>query len=358
MGEILGLGCTHYPGLTVPEERLPASFHRLLTAPGVPDYYKDKINWPAELVAELGNDQGYSAAQRYGSRMADDFRAIRAALDAFDPDVVLVWGDDQYENFREDIIPAFCILGLDDDFAVTPWQTNGHGGAGGKPNRWGEPADWALNLHGHREAVKYLATGLIERGIDTAYAYKPLHHPLAHAFTNTLLYLDWDRRGFPYPVIPFAINCYGSNLLHAQGGSAALFMPPRDQSTLPDPPSPQPWRCMAVGKAVAEVFAASPWRVALIASSSWSHCFLSPTNGYLWPDHAADRLLFDAISGCDYDTWRKHSRKDMEQAGQHEMLNWMALMGAMETLHRRPKVQDYVETHIFMSNKCFVSYPV
>jgi hypothetical protein len=25
MGEILGLGCTHYLGLTVPDERLPAA---------------------------------------------------------------------------------------------------------------------------------------------------------------------------------------------------------------------------------------------------------------------------------------------------------------------------------------------
>ena len=33
----------------------------------------------------------------------------RAALDAFNPDFVLMWGDDQYENFREDIIPAYCI---------------------------------------------------------------------------------------------------------------------------------------------------------------------------------------------------------------------------------------------------------
>ena len=63
-----------------------------------------------------------------------------------------------------------------------------------------------------------LASALIERGIDMAYAYKPLHvDGLAHAFTNTLLYLDWDRRGFPWPVLPFAVNCYGSNLIHAQG---------------------------------------------------------------------------------------------------------------------------------------------
>ena len=47
----------------------------------------------------------------------------------------------------------------------------------------------------------------------------------------------------------------------------------------------------------------------------------------------------------------------MEQAGQHEMLNWMALMGAMEALGRKPEVHDYAETHIFMSDKCFVTYP-
>ena len=67
MGEILGLGCTHYPGMTVPDERLAASFHRLLTALGVSDYYKDRANWPAELR----NDQCYSVAQRYSARMGE-----------------------------------------------------------------------------------------------------------------------------------------------------------------------------------------------------------------------------------------------------------------------------------------------
>jgi len=114
---------------------------------------------------------------------------------------------------------------------------------------------------------------------------------------------------------------------------------------------------MDVGAAIAEIFAESPWRVALIASSSWSHCFLSPTNGYLWPDHKADRQLFDALAAADYKIWRQRSLRDMEAAGQHEMLNWMALVGAMEKLGRRPVVHDYVETHIFASEKCFVSFP-
>ena len=55
------------------------------------------------------------------------------------------WGDDQYENFREDIVPAFCLLGYDADFELKPWHTNGHGGNGGKPNRWGEPGDWRVD---------------------------------------------------------------------------------------------------------------------------------------------------------------------------------------------------------------------
>ena len=67
----------------------------MLTAPNVPAQFKDRGNWPAELLSELGNDEGLSSARRYGARLADDFRAIRMALDDFDPDVVLIWGDDR-----------------------------------------------------------------------------------------------------------------------------------------------------------------------------------------------------------------------------------------------------------------------
>ena len=178
-------------------------FNRVLDAPNVDPARKDPVNWPSELLAELGNDNGLSAARRCGERFGRDFRALRKILDDFNPDFVLVWGDDQYENFKEDIVPPFCILGYDDNFDLQPWAVaNGSAGVG-KPNRWGEKGDWTLPLKGHREAAKYIATGLIERGIDLAYAYKPLHHPMAHAFTNTFLYLDWDRQGFPYPVVPF-----------------------------------------------------------------------------------------------------------------------------------------------------------
>ena len=82
--------------------------------------------------------------------------------------------------------------------------------------------------------------------------------------------------------------------------------------------------------------AASPWRVALVASSSWSHSFLTEKNWQLWPDVAADRRPYDALAAGDYDAWRRYTTDRIEDSGQHEVLNWFCLLGAMEALGRTP----------------------
>ena len=70
-------------------------------------------------------------------------------------------------------------------------------------NVWGEAADRVFKYQGH-PAVRDLVGGLIDQGVDMAYAYKPLHEQagLGHAIINTLLSLDYDRKGFDYPVVP------------------------------------------------------------------------------------------------------------------------------------------------------------
>ena len=114
-----------------------------------------------------------------------------------------------------------------------------------------------------------LASRLIEQGFDTAYSYKPLHHALGHAFTNAIFYLDYDRKGYGYPIVPFAINCCGRS-----GGLAARWGARFNQGSRDgdlDPPSPAPWRLFDLGAATARILAESPYRVALLASSGWSH---------------------------------------------------------------------------------------
>src|SRR4051794_33953327 len=129
MGEILGSGCTHWPKLGLPDERRTAGFQGVLNAPNVDPRGKDPANWPAEFLAEPGNDSGLGAAQRCGERFGNDFRAIRKILDDFNPDFVLVWGDAQYENFKKDIVPPFCVMGFDPEFDLEPWK-NSNGSAG------------------------------------------------------------------------------------------------------------------------------------------------------------------------------------------------------------------------------------
>jgi hypothetical protein len=227
------------------------------------------------MQKEWSNDEGQAAAERHKVELIENFRWVRSELNAFNPDLVVVWGDDQYENFREDIVPSFSVLAYE-EFAAKPHEHY-------PLNPWGEAGDTEFRFKGQQLAGKYLATRLLEQGFDVAYAYKPHHDAMSHAFLYTALYLDWDRQGFEYPILPVAVNCYGRALTKTRGRPINnLANVPQGEDL--DPPPPQPWRCFDLGAEVAKAFAASPWRVALIASSSWSHAFLTSKYSYFHPD--------------------------------------------------------------------------
>jgi hypothetical protein len=320
----------------------------VLKDPGLPERYRDPASWPEAMQREYGDDGGTASAKVHRESLVNHFRHARKLLDDFRPEVVVIWGDDQHENFTEDLIPPFCVQAYDQVEAR-------HRARDSAANVWGEGPDKVFRINGHREAGKYLARRLLEQGVDMPYSYKPLHHQgLAHAFLNTVLYLDYDRVGFPYPVVTFQVNCYGRRVIAQRGGRGSLANPLSDADL--DPPSPTPKRCMEVGAAAARAMRESPWRTALIASSSWSHAFLTDKNHQLYPDIPADRALYEALRIGDYETWRQRPLADIEASGQQEMLNWYMLAGAMEALGRKPDECEFVETWSFNSNKCFAVF--
>jgi hypothetical protein len=347
MGEILGLGITHYPGFR-PRTPGPVSLLRLLKDPGLDPKHRLPQNWPELMRREWAADEGAAFAVRHRDEVVAELRKARAALDEFRPDFVVIWGDDQYENFREDVIPAFCILAYD-AVDVQPWSR-----ADAPPNAWGEPADTTFHIRGHREGAKYLVGRLISQDFDVAYAYKPLHQSLGHAFINSALFLDWDRRGFDIPMVPFSVNCYGRRIIASRGYMESLAKPITESDF--DPPSPSPGRCFDLGAACARALAQSPWRVALVASSSWSHAFLTRKNSYLYPDTPGDRALYEAMTAADYGKWREMPLAGVEESGQHEMLNWCCLMGAMAELRRKADWSVFIETNIMNSNKVIATF--
>jgi hypothetical protein len=349
MGDILGIGVTHYPGLIQPDEQMAGLLNRTLNSDQVPDAMKDPARWPAQMRKEWADPM--AAAVEHRKRLVGGFRKVRQALDAFKPDFVLIWGDDQYENFREDGVPSFCVFALD-EVDSRPYARPGRATA----NVWGEGADHVIHTKGHHAAASTLAANLIKADYDVSYAYRMRYeNGLPHAFINTIMYLDYDRTGFPYPVVPFHVNCYGSSVIAKRGSTAHLTG--EADPNLVDPPGPNPGRCFDVGGAVARALADSPWRVALIASSSWSHAFLTPKNHYLYPDNASDRARFDEMCSGKLSRWGQLTTAEIEDAGQQEFLNWVCLGGAMHALGREPVIVDYIESYIFNSDKCIALFP-
>jgi hypothetical protein len=350
MGEVIGVGLTHYPPLCGLDAEMADVLLATLEDPAIPADRKDPAAWPSLMQEEWADRNAAAAMHR--EALVDGFARCRAELDEFAPDVVVVFGDDQYENFREDLIPPFAVLAYD-DLVARPWADAQHSSAmKGRVNVWGEGPDTALSVRTRRDIAKELTTGLLERDIDAAYAYRPLHHEsLPHSFMNTLLFLDYDRRGFDHPVLPVAVNCYGRNVVSRRG-----FMARFGEDGELDPPSPSPTRMMQVGAAVADILTASPWRAALVATSSWSHAFLCDKTWRLMPDNEADRRIYDQMIKGDYTALASTSLAEIEEAGQQETLNWFALFGAMQRLDRPLRWSTFVETYVFNSNKVFAIF--
>lgn len=169
------------------------------------------------------------------------------------------------------------------------------------------------------------------------------------------MYMDYDRKaGWNYPILPIQINDYGRRVIAQKGGLPDLSKPVAEGDL--DPPSPMPWRCFDLGAATARAFKNSPWRVALVASSSWSHAFLTAKNHWIYPDVEADKRLSDALAAGDYQVWRDTTLESIEESGQQELMNWFPLAGAMDELGRKPDEHALIQTYIFNSSKCFAIF--
>ena len=138
MAEILGLGCTHRPVMLRRNEDWTGMMRTSLDDPDMPAQMKDPAHWPAQLREELGTDFGAAAAGRAREVYRRHFAEARQALDDFKPDVIIMFGDDQYENFKEDIVPPFAVLAYD-GHEIEPWKNRAW-------NPWGEPNDARFSL--------------------------------------------------------------------------------------------------------------------------------------------------------------------------------------------------------------------
>jgi len=353
MGEVLGVGVTHYPPLMSGQPETYANILRgVMKSRLVPAHMKDPKNWPSGMQEEYEHEAERAKEHLELHRRA--FKKVRAAIDAFKPDAVIIFGDDQYENFKEDIIPPFNVY-CQDKFEATPFF--------GTPNLWNVDHTKSIKWPGAGRIAREIANELIERDFPIAYSYKQLHapHGLTHAFANGLVYLDFDHDNpWMYPIIPIAVNCYGKAVISNRGGMAQLNdnRPESERDPYIDqhgPEGPTPRSCFRLGQLIRQITDQRPERFAIIASSGWSHAFLTGKHHWLWPDRDADRRLFEQLKIGEQRQWANLSNAEIFDQGDQEFKNWICLAGAVAD--RKPEIVDYLETWIFNSQKCFALFP-
>jgi hypothetical protein len=97
--------------------------------------------------------------------------------------------------------------------------------------------------------------------------------------------------------------------------------------------------------------------VAFVATASFSHAFLTEKNDFFFPDMATDRQRHAELANGDYTKWRDLTVASLENAGQHELVNWCPMIGAMEELGQKPAYCELMESYLMNSNKCVAIIP-
>src|SRR5215468_1966943 len=295
MAEILGLGCSHGPIILTPPEAWAKGRERIFAR--IPNYQP-----PAQLLEELGQDNGLSQDKDDQQHVVESFKVLHDRLHAWNPDVLMIIGDDQQENFLPDNLPPFCIY-TGAEVAGYPFQR-----PAARVNLWGAPPETKYTFRCPAPFARDLRNALIRDGFDLASssALKGWKWGLAHAHVNPLMFLDPEER---FPLLPFFVNCYG-------------------EEAGPDyPPRPTPRRCYEVGSAMRRFLDTRPERVAVVASSSWSHSFLAHKFQCCAIDLDTDRRYLELLRRGAGSQLAALTPEEIQASGDHELLNWIIALG-------------------------------
>jgi len=83
-----------------------AALRWTLQDPDLPEALRDPSGWPDKMRAEWADDAGAAAAARHRSALVEGCCRVRATIDEFQPDALLIVGDDQYETGALDAFRA------------------------------------------------------------------------------------------------------------------------------------------------------------------------------------------------------------------------------------------------------------
>jgi hypothetical protein len=251
-----------------------ATICAVICASHSPFLYAPPEEWATARIARTSAD-GFAAQLPVDSpeenaakhaRCMRAFDVLRARLIEARPDALIIFGDDQLEQFNFNNLPAFCVFVGESISGYRVSQFFGLPAGQARPVRPKTPEHW-VTLKGYPVLARRLVTELMVQRFDVAFSAAGNGVGIGHAFTRPLEYLASDSA---LPVIPIYINCYYG-------------------------PQPTGQRCYELGRAVRAIVDAWPSdaRIAVVGSGGLWHTPMEP-NAYI--DQAFDRRILKALA--------------------------------------------------------------
>lgn len=298
---VLALGTSHSPQLSV-----RAADWSVLREK---DEHDPRLDYEGLLKRAKPDIQAELTPQKFRARDEACQRAIQTlgeVLRRAKADAVVVFGDDQHEQFQDDNMPTFAIYHGQSLPVVTHTGRN--------PAAWksAEERGWAETVSEYEAGqalAEHLVRSLVNDEFDIARCNKLRPEiGVGHAFS--FLY----RRILPggtLPMVPVMVNTY---------------YPPNQ---------PTAKRCYAFGQAVREAIESwdSDRRVAVMASGGLSHVVI---------DEEIDQMTIDGLKNKKPEILWRLPRERL-CGGTSEILNWVALAGVVESMEL--KYLEYVTTY-------------
>ncbi len=246
---------------------------------------------PNELAQETDD-----VADQYVARIEAGFKALRAQLDAYRPDVIVVLGYDDGTCFSGVQVPQLSTYTGAEITGSTAVTLLGE-----------KPEDFNVTFRCNPEFAWEMHRELVDREFDLNYMamQNPQGRPemgTTSAFTRPLQKL---LEGMQTRVVPFFINCMVE-------------------------PTPTAHRIHAFGTALGEVLEESPGKVALLAVGGLSHDPNGDRAG--WIDNRLDNWVLDRMRQGDVSRLKTLCDVDSDpvRGGTGQIRTWIAAGAAME----------------------------
>ena len=322
---VLGIGTSHSPVLSTPPELMPAYAARdrgnkqLLKPPhGTLLSYDDLLAQAGPETVEEGSRPDFQGQyERYQKAIAGLAESVAQA----DPDVLVIFGDDQEELYFDDNMPAISIYWGE----TIPWLPRRSVGAA-SPSAWGY-GDTEMDYPVDSELARYLIEALMDADFDVGQSRYLNDEYGGHVGPAGYIADTWTTEKRRHGLV----HAYGFVLRRILNGKLIPIVP-ITQNTCYPPNQISSRRSYALGRALRR--AIESWtgdkRVAVAGSGGLSHFVV---------DEELDRLALNVMRDRNAEAIAALPRERMMSATS-EINNWIAAAGALE--HLQMDLLDYV----------------